>query len=234
MTNKNKVAICFSGQMRNLVKTYNNFIKPNLFDINEDCEVFVFAHAWFSKEDIGIQYQLSGNRGTASSPIQDDVVSQLYKLYNPTKTLLEKQIDFRSKFNNLSGPWTPENRLSKMYSIKQSNFLKKAFEKENNIIFDAVVMLRYDIDIRPIVVSEYDCDYYNTSTHASHAVDVTHAIMSSKIFDKFSLLYDNAKKIVEDTSFLPPDEEIARKMLDEYKIPIKTNQNLSGYIIIRS
>ena len=233
-----RAALCLSGQLRNLHKTYNGWVKKNVFDTNPDWQIDVLAHTWFQQEDIGVQYQLSNNRGSGCSPIPPNVLTQLYENYNPKKALIEKQLDFKEKYDP-KGPWSPWNRMSKMYSIRQSCALKVMVEEEENFSYDAVIMSRYDMDVKPIVLDKYDMENYNTSDQPNgggkmHFVDVSHGIMSSAVFDDFSLLYAKAVEIVESGQDLPSDERIAHALLDEHDITVVRHKELAGYDIIRS
>lgn len=224
--------------MRCVEKTYEGWIKPNLFDINPDWEIDVVAHTWFNKNDIGQQYALSAGRGWGCPPIPQNVLETLYQLYNPKKVLIEHQIDFKERFNP-TGVWNPEWRMSKMYSIKQSCALKKLAEMDNGVKYDAVIMLRYDMDIRPIDLNSYDLNSYNTSTHATSEhqrdyVDVSHGIMSSDVFERFAALYDASVSIVTAGNELPSDEKIAFGVCQHLHIPVARHEHLSGYTLVRS
>jgi hypothetical protein len=159
MTNK-KVAVCISGQLRLFKKTYqsiyDNLIVPNNAD--------VFIHTWFDKDNLTIDSR-DAQRQYAQLDPDDDI--NVIKLYQPKKYLIEKPKKFHNK--NLQIPDAYMNSIALMmkdedkndfskvfnksmypsysmfYSIYKCNELKELFALENDIIYDYVVRIRFDI-----------------------------------------------------------------------------------------
>ena len=94
-------------------------------------EVDVFLHSWSVKHEMG-----------------------LVDAYKPKKYLFEKQIDFNQETirdNCIASRW---------YSTAICNNLRKSYEKEMSIKYDAVMFFRYDhVFLVPLNFSDFDMDY---------------------------------------------------------------------------
>ncbi len=139
MENKPRIAFCFSGQARTFDTTYP-FFKVNLFDAAKE--------QWF-------EYDIF-------CAVEDD--EDLEKIYvmNPTKVekiksmevqkiIDEKYWDFIKEsfnkkyfFHRLTKTTIP-NFLQQVYKIKISNEIKNLYALENNIDYDIVIKLRFDL-----------------------------------------------------------------------------------------
>jgi hypothetical protein len=134
-----KIALCFRGMASGMSKgtkvmafqkthqetwsSLDNLIQGNDFD--------VFCHTW-----------------------SIDRKNDINELYKPKKILAEKQKIFDKNYvlgmdNNSQNfkdkkVWAPQLCLSQIYSIKKTIDLKNQYEKENNFVYDAVFILRYD------------------------------------------------------------------------------------------
>ena len=126
-----RVALCISGQPRVVRSTFDNYIKPNLFDANSEHQIDTFVHTWFDNEEITKQYINAGGH-LASEPISSVVIQDIQELYNPVKMLVEKQIMFDEKdYNERKMPGiVPFFSLSKMNSIQRANQLRLEYENE--------------------------------------------------------------------------------------------------------
>lgn len=168
-----KVALCISGQIRNIEKTYpsiyENIIKPNNAD--------VFIHAWFDKDNLQ-SYSIDQNR---EAQLTSDIDKKIIELYKPKKILFEKQKCFANSYSNLYVPdsWKEgalqmmsktkektldtanlhiiQNSMSMWYSIYKCNELKEEYAVENNFSYDYVIRTRFDLILcEPLYVSNYD------------------------------------------------------------------------------
>jgi len=236
---KKRAAICFSGQLRNLESGYN-FIKPNIIDANkEDWDIDVFIHTWFEKKLFGYTYPLWCG-GNASSSIPFDILDKVYDYYDPTKIMIEKQIDFHppAKFETRkSSGITIKNSISKCYSIQKSIELKQKYEEENQFVYDLVQTVRTDLGFKSkINYNDFDLNYYNTSPWGVHngiGVDVTQSIMNSQnadiygsILEKIEYYWDSGTKFC--------DEHLFHRHLEEHNIPINRTDLLANVEILRS
>ena len=91
-----------------------------------------------------------------------EVKDQLLETYKPVKYIIEDEIVFDSRYRDgmenininknfaalkkIKASWAPHHKLSVLYSICKSIELKREYEKEHNIKYDAVFVLRYDLD----------------------------------------------------------------------------------------
>jgi len=154
-----KVAICISGQPREATRCfpfiYENIIKPNNAD--------VFMHMNFDKQNTYIE---KSHKDNGVCYVNSNIDEELIKLYNPKRILVEKPKNFqnkdfkipparleRLKIMNHKVVWTHEEcinyiikqQYSMFYSIYKCNELKEIYALENNIRYDYVIRIRYDL-----------------------------------------------------------------------------------------
>jgi len=149
-----KVAICLSGGVR-----YPHIGLESIKNIFPNSFVKIFIHTWqisnredFLKTVAGLQYKE-----------EDKIVEtqlDFLERYNYEKILVEeyepKKNDFQRIYDSLNllpfqdgGCIIPRydiGPISMHYSIHKSNQLKTNYEKENNILFDKVIRMRFDSD----------------------------------------------------------------------------------------
>jgi hypothetical protein len=139
------VALCLYGQPRNLekgFKTINKFILPH----NPD----VFFHTWKIKETetfesspwrpVDRSYKNPDNAVTLYTP--KSYIIEEAKTFEPNGTILSsKGYDKTQNKNNIS------NTFSQMYSRKKVRDIFLEYTKTNNVVYDIVVMCRFDIYI---------------------------------------------------------------------------------------
>jgi len=177
-----KVALCISGQPRSAIETYNliyeNIIKPNNAD--------VFIHMNFDANNIYIEKSHADN---GNCKLSSDIDKRVIDLYKPKCVLIEKPKNFinknikisidrfeRTKKMNLHKEWNDKqqteytvNQLYSMYySIYKSNELKELYALENNIYYDYVIRIRFDITPKDkLICSNYDSKFI-------HYLDMNH------------------------------------------------------------
>lgn len=118
-----KVAICLSGELR----TFNVALPLLLNDFFNSVQADVFCHTW---------NQTSEHKHT------DFELSHLQELvHNSRHNLVQLKVDAPI---NHSGPFG-----SMLYSIQQSNWMKRQHEIKENINYDLVIKSRYDMLVRP-------------------------------------------------------------------------------------
>lgn len=149
-----KVAICLSGGVR-----YPHIGLESIKNIFPNSFVKIFIHTWqisnredFLKTVAGLQYKEEDK----TVETQLDFLEK----YNYEKILIEdyelKKDEFQKVYDSLSllpfqegGCIIPRydiGPISMHYSIHKSNQLKSDYEKENNIVFDKVIRMRFDSD----------------------------------------------------------------------------------------
>jgi hypothetical protein len=206
MRNK-KVALCFSGQPRDVTNSYP-YIKKNILEPNNITDIFIHVHwrdEWpsvkylnntYTKEELN---QVSELYNPLVLKIEDD------RIYNPA---IEEYLStpglkyndfFMSKFRSV--------RYSCDMSIYKANELKNKYEIENDFEYDVVIRCRLDlVPMKPIVVSELDL----TKLHVPNLcfiplapeknkdykeINDVLAMGSKKNMDKYCNLINNIKAI---------------------------------------
>jgi hypothetical protein len=150
----NRIAVCYSGHVRSFEKNYKNLYNFFFKNINPD----FFIHAW---ADYGFKKN-SDYKDLNTVWFKEDNLSinkeNLISLLNPKKIIVE---NFSSKKDYFE--FSKEKEMfyflgqakdnaskyinSQLYSINNSNFLKKIFEDENNFSYDLVIRMRFDLNL---------------------------------------------------------------------------------------
>lgn len=235
---KYRVALCFSGQIRNLDKgyeyIYKNVIQPNL----EDCQLDVFMHIFFEQADIGKTF-IAANGTHINAAVKPTAVSDIYKYYNPQKVLFEKPIDFDEKDYREHKPEVivPLYSLRKNYSLKRAMELKAEHEVQNGFIYDYVMTLRTDLGINnPIVFKEFNPDIVSNSeygVHEGYGIDPTHAVMGGKLADAYGTFFDHMDQYYrEGIRFC--DEPMFHRHLELRNIPFHRTPRMNDYTLLRN
>jgi hypothetical protein len=154
-----KIALCLSGQPRNAIQTSNR-IKTSIIDNND---VDVFLHAWYDPTDLSFHKRCPGHWNKAADI---DIDKQLVDIYKPKAYIFEKPKYWENNKIKVSvenikrcfdyGLQDPEgiNKFEKYivnichsqwYSNSRVNFLKEEYSINNNIKYDCVIKLRYDV-----------------------------------------------------------------------------------------
>ena len=116
-----KIAVVFYGQPRDVIDSYPS-IKEKLLN-NSNVEIDLFAHFWESHE-----------------------YKEALDLYNFKEVKLEQPKDFSHLYEGKSGFCHKSFTLYPMwYSIQSGCELLKNYIKENNVKYDFVVRIRFDI-----------------------------------------------------------------------------------------
>lgn len=165
-----RVAVCISGQMRCVKKTfesiYKNIILPN------DADVFI--HSWYDPECIKTSC-IDDRRARA---LEKDIHLHTVELYKPKKYLFDKPKSFHKTYHTLqvNKEWmaavqemnnhmsleqcynhTVDCTMSMYYSIYKCNELKEEYAIEHGIHYDYVIRLRFDVTLeKPFLVKELD------------------------------------------------------------------------------
>ena len=136
-----KIALCFSGQPRDLKECHEN-INKNLID---GYDVDVYAHAWWSEDMAGTEYKPN------SVKFLEKADEEFAKLYKPKKSVFENQIKFdTSSCNHYNlGVCVWLSDLKKCYFNMKSAYysMAKSFELalSSNESYDFYVRCRTDL-----------------------------------------------------------------------------------------
>ena len=169
-----KIALCIHGQPRKALETYpfiyENIIKPNNAD--------VFIHMNFDKNNL---YMEKSHCDNGNCYLQPNIDEQLISLYNPIRYLIEPPKNFSNKIINLSDHrlkshkrmnahknWTDDDHKSYIikqmysfyYSVYKCNELKELYSLEQNIHYDYIICIRFDLcPKQPIICSNYNPNF---------------------------------------------------------------------------
>ena len=174
-----KIAFCLYGQPRNYKKGYEVFsswLKFNNIKFDKDVvdqEVDFFFHAWTLKP--GQKYKSSTYRNIPNSelnPVDINVMeSDLLELYHPVKYMFELQkstsffpVEHVKKsiaYHNIESQETRDcvpNVLSQLYSLAQVHNLCKSHVEETGIVYDCIIVSRFDFQnsLNRIRLSDWD------------------------------------------------------------------------------
>lgn len=156
--NNMKLAVCYSGLIRNLFDVMDSN-KKHLLDLY-DCDVFF--HFWdvFGKTELGWLEETKVN-DTVDKFTQDTIVSILKPKKFQFENLENKsvQIDsIASKYDQKIINYNAKNSLSMFYSIQQAHSKLIEYIQDTNTQYDAVVRIRSDLvfsqDVRINKVSD--------------------------------------------------------------------------------
>jgi hypothetical protein len=153
-----KIALCVSGQPRNLEECYP-FIKEAVM---QDHDIDVFSHIWWDESYQGKTYMWHSTARFENKNLADIFLD----LYKPVSYKIEKQKEFDLSFckmhnYGLVDSSTPEKSfqimtpgslfcvMSQTYSILQADLLRQSFDKE----YDLVIRIRTDLYF--IHINEY-------------------------------------------------------------------------------
>jgi len=145
-----KIALCFSGGIRNLKENYSSIKKSLLDPLKPD----VFIHGWYFKVD-ELKNTHKMYRG------KETEIDEVFSLLHPKKIKLEVYDKFKEeelgkmfKVKEVQSKYQDNTRLSELYpntvgmfwSIYQANLLKQQYEKDNKFKYDIVIRVRPDFE----------------------------------------------------------------------------------------
>ncbi|KKL28580.1 hypothetical protein LCGC14_2373740, partial [marine sediment metagenome] len=182
-----KVAVCISGQPRNVQRGFT-YIQPNLLERN-DCDVFI--HTWWDSEQVGKTFINAGDH-VASNPVAADTLTTIIRLYSPTAMHFEPQIEFDTSnyVENVFPAIKPFASLSQKYSAWRVHELRRESGRE----YDAVIRLRFDYALQsPITAEDYNLDHIAVPNRCPHVggIDDTFAIGRASAMDMYGSLYNS-------------------------------------------
>jgi len=212
-----RIALCFSGQPRDVGACYNSF-KENIIKPNNITDIFI--HIWWREEfeSTGIKVGDSDSGTRVSKNILDFIKIK----YNPKEMLVENDVGKKYIHNieDIKSPNTPnqlkrevsiERQFSQYYSRYHANRLKNEYAKKHNIKYDAVIATRTDLNIkRKIKIDEFcnkcegckerDLSCLNTAGYRDRPMDITYlsdlmVIGNNKNINTYSDIYNHLPEI---------------------------------------
>jgi hypothetical protein len=200
-----KVAICFSGKLRDVEYNYD------------------FWNSIISKYNIDVY----GSFWDDENLDKGDTVENFIKLYNPKKIEIENYSIFKESTLDIASLyvdaphnlWQPlKNQannftiLPMYYRIWRSNLLTK----DTNIKYDVVIRARTDVtfdeklDIQINNMLNVPCGVIGANFHKSFGINDCFAYGSPKLMDYYSFIYLQLLQYLNEGNYLIPAENILR------------------------
>jgi hypothetical protein len=242
-----KIAICFSGQPRFVSDCYHG-IKSNLIDTNKNFDVDVFVHTWFSEEiSEKVLYHNEFSSFSGDAKIKKSAVEEIKSLYDPISILVDSPIDFiptvsyEGSFNRQINAMHKmgvdksdyikmrlNSHYSSLYSIMQSNLLKKKKELEEGFVYDWVIKLRFDNIIKsPIDLSQLDSNFLYHQEMGKGESEIADWInfSNSRNMDSYSSAFTTIERLADSSNqkygwFSP--ESILKEVCLRDGVPMKS------------
>lgn len=239
LTHSVKTAVCISGHLRNYKKTFPTILENLIKRFKAD----LFIHTW---DDMGFQEEVSP-RTVGPKPKHDGSKiseKELVEYFSPKSYILENNSKFLNNFEQgeedfflyavghgseevgFLGSAEPKYVMSQLFSIYQSNELKKEYEMKMGFEYDLVIKIRMDYSLsnsipledityllnnlekKVIYVPNHECsnhghpscylcvDGEHSGDHVCDVCDVF-AYGSSKNMNHYASLYENCIKLYD-------------------------------------
>jgi len=182
-----KIALCLSGQPRNVPECYNSIMK-NLIIPNSIEDIFVFS--WWRPEY---------NNGTHD--VSKDVLNFIQNKFKPKRFSIEN--DKEKTWHNREDIISPIQNdvfpglFAMYYARHRCNMLRKEYIKENNVKYDAIVFSRFDNFFHnKININKFDLTAANSTTDRNKPQDINHVndlimISNEDIINVYAEIYNN-------------------------------------------
>ena len=222
------IALAYSGQPRNIEKTWNNHKKYLIEPLKEQGFIIdIFCHFWFDKNDVGKDY-IEGSYLIGKTKDSTDFIK---KIVNPERLSFEKPNKFSSTslIPDKRFPHPIDRTLSMFQSwYRVSNQLEE-HEKSNNFKYDLVFRLRSDLvfnkkfpDIKNFDLNKlYVIDKF---VHLNYGVDDTFAFSNSNNIKSYLKLSENLDKVVELGAAINPETLLGFYLHNFLKIRVEKVQ----------
>lgn len=204
------IAVVLYGQPRDYIKGYNNIMA--FIQKQSDCKFDFFYHTWKLNENEIYKHSPWRQLDNDTLIYNNNIINNLQELYNPILVEIENQNDItfdkslyintlaynntteEAIFNNIN------NILFQMYSRnKARNLLQTYLNNHNNIYYDFVLFVRFDIGIMPeLSFNELNkSNVYVSDLHCPRKVLPDNCIISpTKIFLEWFNIYDMLSDIL--------------------------------------
>ena len=219
-----KVAICFSGHLRNFSNLLDNF-KDKILALKDHHQIDLFFSVWDIYEP---EYSWANQNKTTSNLIN---VEDILKL-NPIKVEVENFNQIKEQFllknftslNNSNDKIIKDDILHStpmFYKIYKSNELKKDHERINNFKYDTVIRYRSNLLINGNIDLNINANTLYNKRENDGNLDDIFAYGDSKTMDKYSNLYSNLSSILNKYRRFGPEEILYDWVINENKMPRK-------------
>jgi len=206
-----KIAICFSGHLRNFKDLLNNF-KEKILLFREENQVDIFFSIWDTYEP---EYSWSNQENKISNYINTEEILQI----NPIKIEIENFNSIKNQFllKNFTNIECTNPQIIKdgvlhstpmFYKIYKANKLKKEHEETYNFKYDLVMRYRSNLFIDgDINLNINKNTLYNKCLYTDIiGLDDVFAYGDSNIINEYSNLYNNLPLILNKYKRLGPEE----------------------------
>jgi len=208
-----KIAVCISGGIK-----YPHLSLESIKKIIPNEYIKIFIHTWKVKDKTSYLNTVCGVEHKEKEKTIETDISYLQN-FNFEKLLIENYDEYSKKFTQIynnakflydEDPWkrTDIGPISMFYSIYKANELKKEYEKNNNIIFDWVIRMRFDsefrkqcLDVRNLtgILNIPEGEDWNDP---DIGINDQFAVGKSHIIDLYSSVYKNLL-FVQKTNYVP-------------------------------
>lgn len=157
-----KIALCLSGQPRNVKKGYE-YINKNIIEFNKNNghEIDIFIHTWFSKDMIDQPIYNSGGH-VSSDAITYKTYSDILELYHPLASVIQHPVKFdelnynENKFEFIN----VHNSLSQRFSVSECISMAFLYDPIYSKYYDGYLRMRFDWAIKePFNIDQYPLSY---------------------------------------------------------------------------
>ncbi|TNH37391.1 hypothetical protein FDW45_00045 [Campylobacter helveticus] len=178
-----RLAICFMGHLRTYKQTYQSFLdnvlKPNLEDKMWKDGIDIFIHTWDTFEKSGFAWH-THNETLNNQKVDAEVIEEVKQIYQPKKMLVETLTQDRGM------------RLS----IERSQKLALEYEKEQNISYDYIMVLRPDLYFHtPLFLSSFIEIYQKDKNLADYPLPTKHIFAAHNAFGR--MVVDDPRLLCE-------------------------------------
>ena len=184
-----KIAYCFSWQARTFDICYP-YIKKNLFDCNsQDYDVFCCV------EDDKDLYKINILKPKSILKLKS---SEVEKIIKKDYWKFLKKWNYKDFLYTYNTNKSPIIYLQQLYKNKKVNDLRIKYEKENNIKYDIIVRIRFDmLPIHEIIINNTKNKIVisNCKVDKSNAINDMFAYWNNENINKYYSMYDNFKEL---------------------------------------
>jgi hypothetical protein len=236
-----KTALCLYGQARD-VNTNWKYLLKNIIEPND---VDVFFHTWFDESDLSINKMTPGHENRT---LLNGLNILLPNLTGASDYKIDKQINFHRKDvfcsdENIEACW-PWSRIydrnkfikdrvfanySMWYSINQSVLLKELYAQRNEIVYDCVVISRFDVspkisvDLKRFNLEKIISGYVNMPRREVNDWFIISNNKNSNIISSLFFCIDYHRDRIIENNGIWTNEAFLRDHLDIFGLKVETH-----------
>ena len=136
-----RVAVCLSGQPRQLDKCIDTLLRDVIVPNNAD----VFYHTWWDESLDGTPFDSAQPHQIGSVGKWDSTNIKILETLNAKNSIIQKPMNFIVSGLRSSPTANQNSMCSVFYSQWRSGLLKSKYENDNNFKYDVVIRARLDI-----------------------------------------------------------------------------------------